>query len=136
MVVYSLAALLAATALLPTGLATVNASFVGFKTAVKQSAVLRVWLRSLLFFIVIFSVFADVGPVVQSSSGIAAAQLSVVLAIFGLASIAGTPLGGWATDHFGSLRTIGVQLTVLISMTCLLPLTQGHLPATGATLVV
>jgi len=132
----SLAALLAATVLLPKGVVTVSASFAGFKTAAKQSAVLRVWLRTLLFFIAIFSVFAYVGPVLQALNAMGATQLSVVLAIFGLAGIAGTLLGGWATDRFGSLRTIGVQLTVLISMMCLLPLTQGHPLATIGTLVV
>lgn len=133
----SLAALLAATVLLPKGVVTVSASFTGFKTAAKQSAVLRVWLRTLLFFMAIFSVFAYVGPVLLALNAMGATQLSVVLAIFGLAGIAGTLLGGWATDRFGSLRTIGVQLTVLVSMMCLLPLTQGHhLLATVATMVV
>ena len=80
--------------------------------------------------------FAYVGPVLQALNAMGATQLSVVLAIFGLAGIAGTLLGGWATDRFGSLRTIGVQLAVLISMMCLLPLAQGHLPATVAILVV
>lgn len=132
----SLAALLAATVLLPKGMVTVNASFAGLKTAAKQSAVQRVWLRTLLFFIAIFSMFAYVGPVLLALNAMGATQLSVVLAIFGLAGIAGTLLGGWSTDRFGSLRTIGVQLTVLVSMMCLLPLTQGSLVATVATMVV
>ena len=132
----SLAALLAATVLLPKGVVTASASFAGFKTAAKQSAVLRVWLRTLLFFIAIFSVFAYVGPVLLALNAMGSAQLSLVLAIFGLAGVAGTLLGGWANDRFGSLLTIRIQLTVLVSMMCLLPLTQGHLPATVATLVV
>jgi predicted MFS family arabinose efflux permease len=45
-------------------------------------------------------------------------------------------VGGWANDRFGSLRTIAVQLTVLVAMMCVLPLTEGNLPATVATLVV
>ncbi len=132
----SLAALLAATVLLPKGVATANTSFSCFKTAAKQSAVLRVWLRTLLFFVAIFSVFAYVGPVLLALNAMGATQLSAVLAVFGVAGIAGTLLGGWANDRFGSLRTLGVQLTVLVSMMCLLPLTQGHLLATVATLVV
>ena len=132
----SLAALLAATLLLPKGVVTESASFAGFKTAAKQSAVMRVWLRTLLFFIAIFSVFAYVGPVLLSLNDMSTTLLSVVLAIFGMAGVAGTLLGGWANDRFGSLRTIRVQLTVLVSMMCLLPLTQGHLPMTIITLVV
>ena len=132
----SLAALLAATVLLPKGVVTQSASFAGFKTAARQSAVLRVWLRTLLFFIAIFSVFAYIGPVLLALNAISPVQLSVVLALFGMAGIAGTLLGGWANDKFGSLRTIGAQLTVLVSMMSLLPLTQGHLAATVATMVV
>ena len=132
----SLAALLAATVLLPKGVVTASASFAGFKAAAKQTAVLRVWLRTLLFFIAIFSVFAYVGPVLLALNAISPPLLSGVLAMFGLAGIAGTLLGGWANDRFGSLRTIRIQLTVLVCMMGLLPLTQGHLLATVATMVV
>ena len=59
----SLAALLAASVLLPKGVVTESASLAGFRSAARQSAVLRVWLRTLLFFIAVFSVFAYVGPV-------------------------------------------------------------------------
>ena len=131
----SLAALLAASVLLPKGVVTESASFAGFKTAAKQSAVLRVWLRTLLFFIAIFSVFAYVGPVLLALNAMSSTLLSVVLAIFGTAGIAGTLLGGWANDRFGSLRTITAQLMVLVAMMCLIPLTQGHLPLTIITLV-
>ena len=132
----SLAALIAATVLLPKGVAMQSASFAGFKTAAKQSAVLRVWLRTLLFFIAIFSVFAYVGPVLLALNAMSPALLSVVLAIFGTAGVAGTLLGGWANDRFGSLRTITAQLIVLFAMMCLIPLTQGNLSATIITLVV
>ena len=132
----SLAALLAATVLLPNGVVVPSAPFAGFKTAARQSAVLRVWLRTLLFFIAIFSVFAYVGPVLLALNSISPLQLSVVLALFGMAGVAGTLLGGWANDKFGSLPTIAVQLAVLVSMMSLLPFTQGQLVATVTTLVV
>ena len=132
----SLAALLAATVLVPKGVVTQSAGFTGFKKAAKQSAVQRVWLRTLLFFIAIFSVFAYVGPVLLALNAMSSVQLSVVLAVFGLAGIAGTLLGGWANDRFGSLPTLSVQLTVLVSMMSLLPLTQGHLTATVIIMVI
>ena len=132
----SLAALLAATVLLPKGVVTQSAGFTGFKKAAKQSSVQRVWLRTLLFFIAIFSVFAYVGPVLLALNAMSSVQLSVVLAVFGLAGIAGTLLGGWANDRFGSLPTLSVQLTVLVSMMILLPLTQGHLTATVFIMVI
>ena len=132
----SLAALIAATVLLPKGVMTAGASFSGFTAAAKQGAVLRVWLRTLLFFTAIFSVFAYVGPVLLALNQLSPVQLSIVLALFGLAGVAGTLIGGWANDKFGSLRTLRVQLTVLVSMMCLLPLTQGNVLATVTTMVV
>ena len=98
----SLAALLAATLMLPKGKIAQSVSFDGFKTAARQSAVLRVWLRTLLFFIAIFSVFTYVGPVLLALNDMSTTLLSVVLAIFGTAGVAGTLLGGWANDRFGS----------------------------------
>ncbi len=129
-------ALLAATVLLPTGAATTRINFAGFKAAASQSAVLRVWLRTLLFFIAIFSVFAYLGPVLLALNTMSSVTLSVVLAFFGMAGVVGTIVGGWANDRFGSLRTIAVQLTVLVAMMFVLPLTEGHLAWTVATLVV
>ena len=131
----SLAVLLAASWLIPATMASAGSSFAGFRAAARQGAVLRVWLRTLLFFIAIFSVFAYVGPVLLTLNPMSATQLSVTLAVFGLAGVAGTLVGGWANDRFGALKTILVQLTVLTSTMCLLPLTAGNVPATLATLV-
>ena len=70
----SLAGLLAATVLLPTGMATVNASFAGFKTAAKQSAVLRIWLRTLLFFINLARKTPGFSPEMDSADGLCPSQ--------------------------------------------------------------
>lgn len=131
----SLAVLLAASWLIPASMASAGSSFAGFRAAARQGAVLRVWLRTLLFFIAIFSVFAYVGPVLLTLNPMSSTQLSVTLAVFGLAGVAGTLVGGWANDRFGALKTILVQLAVLTSTMCLLPLTAGNVPATLATLV-
>lgn len=131
----SLAALLAASWLIPANMASAGTSFAGFREAARQGPVLRVWGRTLLYFIAIFSVFAYVGPVLQALNPMSSAQLSATLAVFGLAGVGGTLMGGWATDRFGALRTLRVQLTVLVAMMCLLPLTRGNVPATMAVLV-
>ena len=132
----SLATLLLASWLIPANLASNGFSFAGFKAAARQSAVLRVWFRTLLYFVAIFSVFAYVGPVLQALNPMSAAQLSLTLAVFGLAGVGGTLMGGWANDRFGSIKTMRVQLSVLIAMMALLPLTQGSVPATLAALVI
>ncbi len=131
----SLCALLATTWLMPNKLVSATMSFAGFSAVAKQGAVLRVWLRTLLYFIAIFSVFAYVGPVLLTLNPMSSTLLSITLAVFGSAGVVGTLVGGWANDRFGSLNTIRVQLTVLTSMMVLLPFTEGHLPLTLATLV-
>lgn len=132
----SLAALLAASWLVPAKLASAGASFAGFGAAARQGAVLRTWLRTLLYFVAIFSVFAYIGPVLQALNTMSSTQLSVTLAVFGIAGVAGTVSGGWANDRFGSLPTMRVQLSVLVATMAVLPLTRGHLYATMATLVI
>ena len=132
----SLAALVAASWLVPAKLATGGANFAGFGVAARQPAVLRTWLRTLLYFVAIFSVFAYIGPVLQALNSMGATQLSVTLAVFGLAGVVGTLTGGWANDRFGALPTMRVQLTVLVLTMAVLPLTRGHLYATLAALIV
>lgn len=132
----SFAALVAASWLIPANMASVGTSFAGFQAAARQGAVLRVWGRTLLYFIAIFSVFAYVGPVLQALNPMSSTQLSATLAVFGLAGVGGTLMGGWATDRFGALRTLRTQLAVLVAMMCLLPLTRGNVPATMAVLVL
>lgn len=132
----SVAALVAASWLVPANMATAGASFAGFGAAARQGAVLRTWLRSLLYFVAIFSVFAYIGPVLQALNTMSSTQLSLTLAVFGLAGVAGTVSGGWANDRFGSLPAMRVQMTVLVTTMAVLPLTRGHLYATLATLVV
>ena len=132
----SLAALLAASWLIPARFASAHTSFAGFRAVARQGAVLRVWLRTLLFFIAIFSVFAYVGPVLLALNPMRPTLLSLTLAVFGTAGVVGTLVGGWANDRFGSLITLRVQLTVLITTMTLLPLTAGNIAATLVTLVV
>ncbi|RYF38549.1 MAG: MFS transporter, partial [Comamonadaceae bacterium] len=132
-------ALVAATALLPAhmaGLAPGSAGFAGFAAAARKPLVLRVWLRTLLYFTAIFSVFSYIGPVLRALSPMTSAQLTATLAVFGLAGVAGTLIGGWANDRFGGVKSMRVQLSVLAITMALLPLTAGSIPATMATLVV
>lgn len=132
----SFIALLAASRLLPVTLTSSKPSFTGFAAAARQGPVLRVWLRTLLYFVAIFSVFAYVGPVLLALNPMGSTGLSLTLAVFGMAGVGGTLMGGWANDRFGAIRTLRVLLAVLIATMCLLPLTAGYLPATLITLVV
>lgn len=113
-------------AVLPRHIDAPGASFEGLGSAARHWPVLRVWLRTLLYFTAIFSVFAYVGPVLLALNPLTPAQLSSTLVMFGLSGVAGTIIGGLAVDRFGAVRTVGVQLAVLSSMMVLVPLTRGH----------
>jgi predicted MFS family arabinose efflux permease len=113
-------------AVLPRHTDAPGASFEGLGSAARHRPVLRVWLRTLLYFTAIFSVFAYVGPVLLALNPLTPAQLSSTLVMFGLSGVAGTIIGGLAVDRFGAVRTVGVQLAVLSTMMVLVPLTRGH----------
>lgn len=124
------------TVLLPRHIEAPGASFAGIGTAARQWPVLRVWARTLLYFIAIFAVFAYAGPVLLALNPLTPAQLSFTLVMFGSSGVAGTIIGGLSVDRFGSIRTLRVQLLVLALMMLLLPLTRGHHAFTVLVLVV
>ena len=128
--------LLAASRWVPANMSSAGVRFAGFGAVARQSAVLRTWLRTLLYFMAIFSVFAYIGPVLQALNPMTSTQLSITLAVFGLAGVVGTLSGGWANDRFGPIRSQRAQLTLLITMMLVLPLTRGHSPATLVVLVL
>lgn len=117
-------------ALLPRRIEAPGASFAGLGAAARQWPILRVWLRTLLYFIAIFSVFAYAGPVLLALNPLTPGQLSFTLVMFGLSGVAGTLIGGLAVDRIGPVRTIRVQLALLASMMVLVPFTRGHHPLT------
>lgn len=121
--------------LLPREIAAPGASFAGLGQALRQWPILRVWLRTLLYFVAIFSVFAYAGPVLLALNPLTPAQLSFTLVMFGLSGVAGTLLGGWAVDRFGPIRTLRIQLAVLAFMMVLVPLTRGNAALTVVVFV-
>ena len=124
----SLLALAALTYFLPRDIAAPGASFAGLGAALRRPDILRVWLRTLLYFVAIFSVFAYVGPVVLALFPMPAQQLSLTLVLFGASGVVGTFVGGWASDRFGAIRALRVSLALFTITTGLLPFTQGSYP--------
>lgn len=123
-------------ALLPRHIAAPGASFAGMGAAARQWPIVRVWIRTLLYFIAIFSVFAYAGPVLLALNPLTPGQLTFTLVMFGLSGVAGTIIGGWSVDHFGAVRTLRVQLMVLAAMMLLVPFTRGSHPLTVLVFVV
>lgn len=120
-------------ALVPQAAPAPAASFAGVGAALRNPAVRRTLLLTLLYFTAIFTVFSYIGPVLQALVPMSTARLSITLAAFGLSGVAGTLLGGWANDRFGSLPTLRAHLAVLAAMMAAVPLCQGHY---GAMLLV
>jgi len=113
-----------------------GASFAGLGRLLGGRTARAVLALTLLYFSAIFSVFSYVGPVLQALVPMGALQMSLTLMLFGLSGVAGTLVGGWATDRFGAPRTLLVQLAFLALMMVLVPLTRGHyLPMVAAFIV-
>ena len=119
----------------PRSIGAPGASFNGLGLAVRRPEALRTLALTLLYFSAIFTVFSYTGPVLQALNPMSAETLSVTLVVFGVAGVAGTLSGGWATDRFGTIPTLRLQLGVLASMMLLVPLTRGHYGAMLAVFV-
>ena len=88
--------------------------------------VVKVLALTLLYFTAIFSVFSFIGPVLNSLQTLSAGELSLTLTLFGIAGVIGTVSGGLANDRFGAQRTLTVQLSTMVLVMALLPLTKGN----------
>ncbi|WP_342128879.1 MFS transporter [Hydrogenophaga sp. OTU3427] len=115
--------------LMPADVNAPGSSFKGLGSLLRRGDVLRTLTVTLLYFTAIFSVFSYIGPVLLSLVPLSPGALSGTLVIFGLAGVAGTLSGGWANDRFGALPSLRVQLSGLLLMMLLVPLTKGlYLP--------
>ncbi len=121
----SLLALIAVTVLVPRDTQGPSANFGGLKVVMRVAEVRWTLFFTLLYFTSIFCVFSYVGPVQQALNPMSMEQLSLTLAMFGVSGVAGTLIGGWANDRFGSTPTLRIQIVLLISTMIVLPFTKG-----------
>ncbi len=134
--VASALALLAITTLVPRDMQGPGVNFDGLKVIARVPAVRWTLLFTLLYFTSIFSVFSYIGPVQQALNPMSTEQLSITLAMFGLSGVAGTLIGGWANDRFGSQPTLRVQIMLLMTTMVVLPFTQGSYALTVLAFVL
>ncbi|MES3010130.1 MAG: MFS transporter [Pseudomonadota bacterium] len=113
-----------------------GASFAGLAGTLRNSEVLRTMLLTLLYFGAIFTVFSYIGPVLLALNPMPGTQLSFTLMLFGVAGMVGTLSGGWATDRFGTLPTLRIQLGGFLCAMLLVPLTHGSYLATVLVFMV
>ncbi len=119
-------ALLALWRLVPAQVNAPGVSFSGLAPALRQAVVVQTLGSTLLYFVAIFCVFSYAGPVFQALNPMSSTWLSVTLALFGLAGVAGTLSAGWAAHRFGPKPTLRLQIWLLFVMMSLVPLTAGH----------
>jgi DHA1 family inner membrane transport protein len=116
----------AVAAWVPGDIVAPGASFTGLGALLQRGEVLSALGVTLFYFGAIFSVFAYVGPVLQALAPMSEPLFAVTLMLFGLSGVAGTLLGGWATDRFGALNTLRTLLLLFFLTMLLVPLTRGH----------
>jgi MFS transporter, DHA1 family, purine base/nucleoside efflux pump len=81
------------------------------------------------------SVYTYVVPLLDAYTHVAGAAVSLLLLVYGVGALVGNTLGGWATDRFGSRRTILVALGGTVAMLATLPLTLTSVPGAIAALL-
>lgn len=129
-------ALALVTAWVPKAIAAPGASFQGLGGALADREVQRTLALTLMYFASIFTVFSYIGPVLLALNPMPGAMLSFTLMGFGFAGMAGTLSGGWATDRFGAVPTLKVQLAAFFASLIAIPFTTGHYGWTLAAFMV
>jgi predicted MFS family arabinose efflux permease len=75
-----------------------------------------------------FAVHTYIAPLLRQVTHLEGAALSGMLLVYGLASVVGNFLGGYAADRWGSTRTIALSLTGLALALASLPLVAASIP--------
>jgi len=115
MLVAALAAVaaLGARALLPDVETSADGTFLSHLGVVRSGAIVGVLTLTVLALMASFVVLTYVRPLLENRTSFGTEGIGLMLAIFGLASIPGTLLGGFAADRFGYRVSMTVMLAVL-----------------------
>ncbi|MED1796277.1 MFS transporter [Brevibacillus nitrificans] len=87
----------------------------------KSSKILSVHFVSILQMTGQFTIYAYITPYLQTTMGLSAPIISLVLLVYGLAGIAGGWIGGWSSDKLGPRKTIILTLVLHAAAILLLP---------------
>lgn len=120
----------------PSAPAVPGTGFKGTGALARQPEVALTLVLTLLYFTAIFTPFAYIGPVLQALGPMSPSAAALTLVAVGLAGVAGTLIGGWATDRLGAHRTLRWQLVAFMSSQAALPLTAGVHALTVLVLVI
>jgi MFS transporter, DHA1 family, inner membrane transport protein len=76
-----------------------------------------------------FAVHTYIAPLLQQVTHLESGALSGMLLVYGLASVVGNFLGGYAADRWGSTRTVALSLTGLALALASLPVVAASVPS-------
>jgi predicted MFS family arabinose efflux permease len=102
--------------LLPNVETSAGGTFLSHLGVVRSGAVVGVLALTVLALMASFVVLTYVRPLLENRTGFGTEGIGLMLAIFGLASIPGTLLGGYAADRWGYRISITVMLAVLLDL--------------------
>ena len=120
---------------LPRAQGAPGGGFKGASALLRQPEMALTLVLTGLYFTAIFTLFAYIGPVLQALGPLTPSEVAMTLVAVGLAGVAGTLIGGWATDRYGAHRTLGWQLSFFVLGQAALPFTAGALHWTLLALV-
>ena len=118
---------------LPANVQAPGAQLSSITTVLRNTDARNVLLTTLAYFTSIFTVFTYIGPVLTALVPMTGVRLTLTIALFGVAGVVGTLIGGAANDRYGARNTLLVMVPLLGLMQLALPFTAGH---AGAQLVV
>lgn len=100
--------------------------FAGLGRILRQREVMLTLSLTFIYFCGIFVVSAYMGPIQLALNPLSSTQLSWMLMVIGLGGVAGTLLGGWASDALGPHRTLRWQIHLLLVCMVIVPFTMGY----------
>jgi predicted MFS family arabinose efflux permease len=83
-----------------------------------------------------FAVYTYISQLLQSTTHADSGALSGLLLLYGIGGVAGTWIGGYATDRWGAIRPLTIGLVASAGFLALLPLTASTGPGAGLTLLL
>ena len=115
----SLVAMLAIALMLPAAIAVPRASLALLGQVLRSGRLMAALAFTTFFLGALYVVFTFMSAILETQYGLGRDGVTVMLVIFGLGAVVGNSAGGWATDRWGSVRS----LLVLCALQCvLLPL--------------
>jgi predicted MFS family arabinose efflux permease len=122
--------------LLPAGLRVTAANAAMWRAILRNRAMLAVLAVTALFMAAMFALFCYFVPAAQAFVGASPALVSALLAVFGIAAVAGNAVAVRYMDRFGAGNVALLCLAAMTASQLLWPLTPGSVALLAATMLI